>query len=163
MNTYENIIVYLWLVPVITLIVIPLLWSLLSWFYKFVERTRLVEVKGCILEDDGNSEKRNCHRIRLNEGHAYLDEESDCCKADVSNISIDGICLKNVPEAMDLKSNPLMVLFRTPEKDYTFNAKPIWKQLTDKGYMIGAKILHAPSGWEKLLKGFKQPCTIRDV
>lgn len=162
-NTYDNIIVYLWLIPVIGLIVIPLLWSLFTWLYKSVERTRLAEVEGCILENTGNLEKRNGHRIRLGEGHVYIDDESDCCKADVSNISMDGICLKNVPEAMKLKSNPLMVLFRTPEQDYSFNAKPIWKKLTDKGYMIGAEIHQTPSGWENLFKGFKQPCTARDV
>ena len=163
MNTYDNIIVYLWLVPVIGLIIIPLLWSLFTRLYKFVEHTRLAEVEGCILENTGDLEKRNSHRIRLDEGHVYIDEESDCCKADVSNISMTGICLKNVPETMDLKYNPLTVLFRAPEQDYTFNAKPIWKKLTDKGYMIGAEILQAPSGWENLLKGFKQPCTARDV
>ena len=105
MNTYDNIIVYLWLVPVIGLIVIPLLWSLLNWLYRTIQRTRLVEVEGCIMENTGNLEKRNSHRVCLDEGHAYIDEESDCCKADVSDVSTNGICLKHVPEAMDLKSN----------------------------------------------------------
>jgi len=160
----DNIIVYLWVVPVIGLIVIPLLWSLFSRLYRTIERNRVAEVDGCILETAGkaagagNVEKRSSHRILLDEGHAYIDEESDCCKAHVSNISMDGICLKHVPEAMNVESNPVMVLFRTPVQDYTFNAKPIWKKLTKKGYVIGAEIDQAPSGWENLLKGFNQPC-----
>ena len=63
---------------------------------------------------------------------------------------------------MDLKSNPLLVLFRTPEQDYTFNAKPIWKKLTERGYVIGAEINKTPYGWNNLLKGFNQPCASRD-
>ncbi len=169
MDIYENIIVYLWLVPVIVLIVIPLLWWVFAKLYRAVARTRLAKVEGCILERAGkkavteNFENRNSPRIRLDEGHAYIDEKSDCCKADVSNISKDGICLQHVPEAMDLKSNPLRVLFRTPEKDYTFMVKPIWKKLTSKGYVIGAEIDQAPSGWKNLLKGFNQPCAARDT
>ena len=55
MNSYDNIIVYLWLVPVTVLIVIPLLWSLITWLYRFIQRTRLVEVEGCILDNAGKS------------------------------------------------------------------------------------------------------------
>lgn len=166
MNTYDNIIVFLWLVPVLGLIVIPLLWFLFGRIYRAVERSRLAKINGCILENAGNtagtekSENRNHPRIRLEEGHAYIDEESDCCKANVSNISKDGICLEHVPGTMNVKSNPnpLWVLLRTETQDYTFTAKPIWTKLTWKGYVIGAEIDRTPSGWENLLKGFNRSC-----
>lgn len=169
METFDNVMIYIWLIPVIGLIVIPLLWSLFVKLYKTIERSRLAKVEGCILEnsvaDAGteNFEKRCNNRIRLNEGHAYIDELSDCCKADVSNISQNGICLNRVPEAMDLKPTSLMVLFRTPEEDYTFRAKPIWKKLTGNGYVMGAKIDQTPVGWENLLQEFDQTCAVRDA
>lgn len=169
MNTYDNIMVYLWLIPVIGLIVIPLLWSWFAKLYKTIERARLAQVEGCILENSGaeaggeNFEKRYANRIRLDEGHAYIDELNDCCKANVSNISQNGICLKQVPQAMELKSNPVMVLFRTPKEDYTFHAKPIWKKMTGDGYVMGAKIDQTPLGWENLLQEFDQTCAVRDA
>lgn len=164
MNTYDNIMVFLWLVPVLGLIVIPLLWFLFGSLYRAIERSRLAKINGCILENagktsgTGKSENRNLPRIRLDEGHAYIDAESDCCKADVSNISKGGICLEHIPETINVKSNPLLVLLRTKDKDYTFTAKPIWKKLTGKGYVIGAEIDRTPSGWENLLKGFNRSC-----
>lgn len=165
MNYYDNILVYLWLVPIIGLIVIPVLWTLFATVYRFLERRRLVQVEGCVLPGAaklagaGNEEKRNCERILLNEGHAYIDEADDCCKAAVCNISRYGICLDHIPRAVDVKDDPMMVLFRTPERDFTFSAKPMWKKLTDNGYIVGAAIDHAPSGWENLLERFDQPCT----
>lgn len=162
MNSYENIIAYLWLLPVTVLIVIPLFWSLFTWLYRVIQRTRLVEVEGCILENAGNLEKRNNQRIRLDEGHAHIDGKSDCCKIDVSDVSTNGICLKHIPEGMDLRSNSFMVMFRTPEQDYTFDAKPIWKKQTERGYVVGAEIIKAPYGWDNMLEGFDQTCIARD-
>lgn len=159
MNTYENIFLYLWLIPVIGLIVIPLLWSLFASFYRALERKRMVQVEGCILENAGSGEKRNGDRILLNEGHAYIDEPDDCCRASVSNISRYGICLDQIPKAVDVKDNPMMVLLRTPDRDFTFHARPMWKKLTSRGYMVGAVIDQAPTGWENMLEKFDQPCS----
>ena len=171
MNTYSVIIVFLWLVPVLGLIVFPLLWSLFGRLYRAIERIRLAKINGCILENAGEtagtkkSENRNHPRIRLDGGHAYIDEESDCCKANILNISKDGICLEHVPETMNVKSNPnpnpLWILLRTGDKDYTFTAKPIWKKLTGNGYILGAEIDRTPSGWKNLLEGFNRSCAIK--
>lgn len=165
MNTYGNIFIYLWLIPVIGLIVIPVLWSLFSSLYRALERKRMVRVDGCILEgaEMEMEEKRNSSRILLNEGHAYIDEPDDCCRAQVTNISRYGICLNHIPKAVDVKTDPMMVLFRTPEHDFTFHARPMWKKLTGTGYVVGAAIDQAPTGWENMLAKFDQPCAAGQV
>ena len=169
MNTYSTIITLLWLIPVLTLIVVPLLGSLFGTLYRAFDRYRLVQVNGCVVKNNGEtagngkSESRNRPRIRLGGGKAYIDEENDCCTAEISDISKDGICLKHIPETINVRSNTLRVLFRTREEDYTFTAKPVWKKLTEKGYVFGAEIDRTPSGWENLIKRFNWTCAGQPV
>ena len=165
MTNIQNIIVYLWFVPVIGFIVLPLFWSLFGMLYRAVERSRLLDIRGYVVLNNQNAtgagaaDNRSRPRIHVEEGRACIDEECDCCRASVSNISQHGICLKNVPEKMNLESSPLRVVFRTRQKDYTFMAKPIWKKMAQKGYVIGAEIERIPAGWKDLVGGLRQSFT----
>ena len=98
-------------------------------------------------------EKRSRLRIHLKEGCAYIDDECDCCKVLVSNISKRGVCLLNVPKKMYLESNTFKVVFRTRQKDYTVMARPVWKRMAGMGYMIGAEIDRVPTEWKNLVTG----------
>ena len=163
MTTIQNIIVYLWFVPVMGFIVLPLLWSFFGMLYRAVERSRLLDIKGYVVlnnqdvKGDSVADNRSRPRIHFESGRACIDEECDCCRASVSDISKHGICLKNVPEKMNVESSPLRVVFRTRQKDYLFMAKPIWKKMAQKGYVVGAEIERIPAGWKDLVKGLSQP------
>jgi len=165
MTNIQNIIVYLWFVPVMGFIVLPLFWSLFGMLYRAVERSRLLDIRGYVVLNNqdatgvGVADNRSRPRIHVEEGRACIDEECDCCRASVSNISQHGICLEDVPEKMNLESSPLRVVFRTRQKDYTFMAKPIWKKMAHKGYVIGAEIERIPAGWKDLVGGLRQSFT----
>jgi len=165
MTNIQNIIVYLWFVPVMGFIVLPLFWSLFGMLYRAVERSRLLDIRGYVVLNNqdatgvGVADNRSRPRIHVEEGRACIDEECDCCRASVSNISQHGICLEDVPEKMNLESSPLRVVFRTRQKDYTFMAKPIWKKMAQKGYVIGAEIERIPAGWKDLVGGLRQSFT----
>lgn len=162
MTNIQNIIVYLWFVPVVGFIVLPLFWSLLGMLYRAVERSRLVDIRGYVVlknqavRGERVANNRSRSRIYVEEGRACIDEERDCCRASVSNISQHGICLKDIPEKMSLESSPLRVVFRTRQKDYIFTAKPVWKKMSQKGYVVGAEIERIPNGWKDLVGGLRQ-------
>jgi hypothetical protein len=154
MTTLQNIAVYLWLAPVLILVVFPLLWSLFRAIYRMADRSRLADVRGYVVAGTAESDKRHRDRILVEEGWAYVDAECDCCKAAVSNISEDGICLKHIAPSIGTEPEQLRVVFRTRQKDYDLTAKPKWKHLTDEGYEIGAEIEGTPPGWNSLVEGF---------
>lgn len=152
MTNLQNIIIILWFVPVVGFIVLPLFWTLLATLYSAVERSRLTGINGYVEVGLPESEKRHRNRLFVEEARAYFDEKSDCGTAAVSNISMDGICLKNITSNLDPEADQLRIVFRTQHRDYDFTAKPIWKRMTDKGYEIGAKIGQVPSGWKNLIE-----------
>lgn len=165
MTNIQTIIVFMWFVPILGFIVLPLLWSLYRVLYRVVDYSRLSDIRGFVAlnnldsEVAGIKEKRERSRILLEEGQACIDEKSDCCRAKVSNISKHGLCLRNIPRKMYLESNLFRVVFRTRQKDYTVMARPIWKKMTEKGYMIGAEIDRIPAEWNNLVKGLRQSLT----
>ena len=161
MTNIQTIIVSLWFVPILGFIVLPLLWSLYRVLYRVVDYSRLSDIRGFValnnLDSQGAevAEKRERSRIILEKGQACIDEESDCCRAKVSNISKHGLCLRNIPRKMYLESSPFRVVFRTRQKDYTLMARPRWKRMTEKGYMIGAEIDRIPAEWNNLVKDLR--------
>jgi hypothetical protein len=168
MNNIQNIIVYMWFVPAVGFIVLPLFWSLFGMLYRAVERSRVMDIKGYVVlnnqdaEGAGMAENRSRSRICVEEGRACIDEEGDCCRAFVSNISNHGICLRNIPRKMFLESSAFRVVFRTRQKDYHFMAKPIWKRMAEKGYVIGAEIERIPAGWKDLVRGLRQSSLVAE-
>jgi len=162
MNNTQNIIVFLWLLPLFGFIILPLLWSIAGMLYRAIERSRLGEISGYVSlnnRDDADTEEdenRGRPRIHLEGGTACIDEERGCCKAAVADISKRGICLKHVPEKMSLESDPIRLVVRTRQKDYTMTATPVWKKLTRKGYVIGAEINQISETWKNFVKGLSR-------
>jgi len=152
MTTLQYIVTFLWLVPVIGLIVVPLLWSLFRSLYTGVTHSRLADIRGYVTAEAPGIEKRHLDRIHLEGGRAYVDEEDGCYEASVADISKDGICLKDISGNVNPESDQLKVLFRTRRKDYILKARPTWKKLTDRGYAIGAGIQGTTSEWDKLVE-----------
>jgi len=169
MNDIQEIIVLLWLVPVLGFIVLPLLWSIFGMLYRLVERSKLSDITGFVTLNNwdaatqGKAEKRSRPRINLKEGSACIDGECDCCKALVSNISKQGICLRNIPKKMYLESKAFKVVLRTRQKDYTVMARPVWKRMAGMGCMIGAKIDRVPDEWKSLVTSLCQSSAAEPV
>ncbi len=169
MFNVQDIIVYLWMLPVLGFIVLPLLWALFGTLYRVAEHTRLGDIRGFIVlnnlgeEGTGEVEHRTRPRVRLEGGKACIDEDCDCCKAYVSNISNSGICLRNIPSSMYLETSPVRVVLKTRQKDYTVLARPRWKRLAGKGFVIGAEIERIPDGWKELVNGFSQPLAAKPI
>jgi len=161
-----DFIVYLWILPVFCLIVLPLCWLFCGKFYRWYERSRLADVKGFIEVDKrdmqhvDSKERRQHVRIGLDGGKACIDEESDCCKSIVPNISQQGICLKNIPRKMYMESGLFRVVFRTREKDYSMMARPRWKKTAESGQVIGAELIKVPAGWNELNRRFARPLVV---
>lgn len=162
MTTIQNIILYMWFVPVLGFIILPLLGSFYGLLYRVIDRSRLHDIRGFISLNNrssastGKAENRGRLRIHLEEASCCVDEESDCCKALVSDISKQGICLRNIPRKMFKVPGPFRVVFRTRQNVYNLIARPIWKRKIGKGYVLGAQIDQIPTGWKKLVKGLSQ-------
>lgn len=167
MNSIQTIIVCTWFAPVFGFIVLPLMWSALGFVYRVIDRSRLADIKGFVAigkreqVKTGKTENRSRLRIGLSGGTACIDGEDGCYKTSVLNISNRGLCLHNVPKKMYKNVNPLKVLFRTRNKDYMVTAQPVWKKFTGKGYDVGARIDHIPTGWKGLVAGLNQSFTIK--
>lgn len=162
MTTIHTIVVYVWFVPVLGFIVLPLVGTACGLLYRLVEFSKLSDMRGYVALNNrdvagtGEVENRNRSRIHLEEGQACIDEKDDCCKVTVSNISNQGICLRNIPKRFFMKDSPFRIVFRTRQKDYSVTAKPVWKRMTGNKYVIGAKIEQVTKGWRELVAGFNE-------
>ena len=158
-----NFMVYLWMLPVLLMIVVPALWSIFIMLYKVIERSRFSDVRGFIdstpsPNQDGNKERRHKSRIQIEGPKAVVARQVKCCQTDISNISSKGICLTNIPQKIFKEANgKFRVIFRSCERDYTMIVQPMWEKSGDSGYMVGAEILTIPVGWAAFVNKFSQP------
>ena len=154
--------VYLWMLPVLLMIIVPALWSMFGMLYKRIERSRFSDVRGFVETrtpyEDGNIERRPQARIQIQGPKAVVAKQEKCCQTYISNISCTGICLSNIPQKMFKEVNDkFRVIFRSRERDYTMLVQPMWKKSGDNGYMVGAEILTLPVGWGAFVNEFSQP------
>ena len=140
--------VYLWMLPLLLMIVVPALWSMFGMLYKVIERSRFSDVRGFIEirmpvpDEDGNIERRHQTRIQIVGPKAVVARQVKCCQTYISNISSKGICLSNIPQKMFKEANGIFrVIFRSRERDYTMLVQPMWKKSGDNGYMVVPKFL----------------------
>lgn len=158
MKITQQFIVFLWLVPILGFIVLPLFWSIFGMLFRVVERTRLRDVQGFVeLNNRGAGgsvefEQRSRPRILIDGGRACIDQESKCCKAYVSDVSGHGICLRDIPQKKYLDTGYFRVVVRTRQRDYNLMVRPVWKKLTENGYLVGAEIKRIPAEWRDLVE-----------
>ena len=156
--------VYLWMLPVLLMIIVPALWSMFGMLYKGIERSRFSDVKGFVEirtpvpDEDGYIERRHQARIQIKGPKAVVGRQKKCCQTYISNVSSKGICLSNIPQKMFKEVNDkFRVIFRSRERDYTMLVQPMWKKSGGNGYMVGAEILTLPVGWAAFVNEFCQP------
>lgn len=160
---HPELIIYLWMLPVFFMIVLPAMWSLTGMVYRSLERLQLGDVRGFVeipaFPEEQNVERREGQRIHLQGQKARVAREVNCCRTQVANLSPGGICLQNVPRKLyENAEEPLRIVFRTRHRDYQMRVQPRWRNSFDNnGFMIGAEITQAPSGWKEFLESLCQP------
>ena len=161
-----DLIIYLWMLPVLAMVILPALWSITSVIYRAVERSRLADVRGFVdvssFSDSGSVERRINHRVRLaNEKKVKVAKLGKCCQSKVLNMSSEGICLKNVPRKIfEETKGSLRVVLRTREQDFSMIVKPKWRKSSKREFMIGAEITNPPSGWREFIETLCKPATM---
>ena len=150
-----DLIVYLWTLPVIGFVLMPLAWALAGMFYRQYERSKLADIRGYIEvnKQEGQPERRKEPRVTLEGGKASVAQNCKCCSAQVANISKAGICLKNRQHKMDMEHDRIKMVFKTKDKYYTMDVRPKWIQLVPDGYVMGGEIVNRTRGWRGFVRG----------
>lgn len=158
-----ELIVYLWMLPVLFMVVFPALWATTRKLYRWVERSRLAEVRGSLEvgqfsgDDLPGRERRRSPRILIDAPEANVARRINCCRTPVANISHRGIFFTSIPQKMLTELDKLKVVFRTRECDYTMIVQPRWIKRGEKANMLGAEIVDIPLGWENFVNGLCRP------
>ena len=158
-----ELMIYLWMLPVLCMVVLPLLWTMTCMLYQAVERSRLVDVRGFVevghlnADDQTDQGRRRSLRIRIDGPKVNVARQIYCCRTSVTNVSPRGIYFTDIPQKMFMELNKLKVVFRTRERDYTMFVQPRWIKRGKNGNMLGAEIINIPSGWENFVNGLCRP------
>lgn len=165
-----EIMMYLWLLPVLGMVVLPALWILLCKFVRAMERNYLQDVQGFLdvtghtPQGEGDQERRRHDRIQVQAPKANISQQGKCCRTNIANVSTHGICLEGVPEKLYVEKNgTLKVVVRTREQSYPMFIRPKWSKLGKKGYVIGAEIIRSPAGWLDFIQEIYQPVIAQPV
>ena len=158
-----ELIVYLWMLPVLFMIVLPVLWTMTRMVYQAVDRSWLADVRGFVeigeygVVDQSSQEKRKSPRIRIDGPKVAVARQVNCCRAHAANISHHGILFADMPQKMFMELEKLKVVFRTRERDYSMFVQTRWIKKGENGNILGAEILNAPPGWENFVNNVCPP------
>ena len=159
-----DLMIYVWMLPVLGFIVVPVLCAITCMLYRAVERSRLAEVSGFVdfgsknFDEVESIENRKQLRVGIKGPKANVARQLNCCQSYVANISSKGICLNNLPQKMFKEANDkFKVIFRSREREYAMFVQPKWSKFGSNGYSVGAEILTVPAGWENFVNGFCYP------
>ena len=155
-----ELMIYLWILPVLAMVILPAFWTFVGILYQALERNYLSDVRGFIdlavwdSADSDQQDRREKSRILIDGPKARVARQVNCCQTYVKNISNRGICLSNIPRKMYQEADEkFKVVFRTREGDYTMFVQPKWKRQGDNGYMVGAEMVNIPPGWDYFVSG----------
>ncbi len=164
-----ELIVYLWMLPVLFMIVLPVLWTITRMLYQAVDRSWLKDVRGFaeigeygVVEQPGQ-ERRKSPRIRVDGSKVAVAQQINCCRTSAANISHHGIFFSDIPQKMFMELDKLKVVFRTRERDYSMFVQPKWIKRGENGHMLGAEIINTPPGWECFVNGLCGPAVVEAI
>lgn len=152
---FPDMLIYLWLLPMIMLLIFPLFWSVTGLLYRFLERSTLGGTKGSfeahlLNNSEVDREKRKEERISIKGIKTYLAEENLCCTASVLNISKEGACFRNLPHQM-YTADKFRILFRTRRQDHLIDIQPRWVRTHSGNNLLGGEITRSKTGWKNLI------------
>lgn len=164
-----ELIVYLWMFPVLFMIVLPVLWTMIRILYHAVDRSWLTDVRGFVeigqynTNDLPGQERRMSPRIQIDGPKVSVARQVKCCRSIAANISHRGIFFADMPQKMFMELDKLKVVFRTRERDYSMFVKPMWIKEGEKSNMLGAEIINTPPGWECFVNGLCRPAVVEAI
>ena len=139
---HPDLIVYLWLLPVVILIILP---ASLKTGFALYRHTSWGQA-ACALEYANKNSavqsyaRRKHPRDDVAGAAAEVAGIGECCTAMVVNISKFGICLINLPQALLNEAEKFKVIVNTQAGNFELLVIPRWKKLLKSGYLVGAKI-----------------------
>ncbi len=137
--------IYLWLIPVISLLLLPLVLPIDKLSRNIAHLFKRKPAKM-------TADKRVHPRITFHEDTiARIAIGDTICTGLVGNMSKFGISLKNLPEVFSEEIDKLTVVIRKYGVDHNLTIVPKWKAYTETGHQLGAEIAFATSGWEDFL------------
>lgn len=143
MSDKIGFLVYLWFIPLILQLVLPLLMLIVWLFYKLpkslvARRTATPAIK--------TIERRVYPRIAGELLGAVIADSNGKIVGRVKNISTSGICVTDFPKnAVKIQRE---ITLRTGENNaFQLLIQPRWVQMKQTGKVFGASILNHPVGW----------------
>ena len=148
---HPDYIVYLWLIPVVLVIVIPAFFKAVCALYRMTESGQAACAREYARQKKSTriSDRRKHPRVELIGAVALVNGTEEHCTGVVANVSRLGVCLKNLPQALLNKAEKFRVQVCTRAGDFDLIVSPRWEKLFAADYMVGAEIVKVPTGWEE--------------
>lgn len=147
MPDFFEISIYLWFVPVVLQIMLPLilLFILLPakiLGFKFHRIDLAKKGNDCIEKRFGDSDRVNIEKSTVDISYNF-----ERITGKISNVSISGICIDELP--LEKLQNPDKLYLRVNGENGPFSmlVKTKWEHTQQSGKSVGAKIENAPPSW----------------
>ncbi len=148
MSGNQGYIVFLWLTPLVLLLLIPLFLLLCRFTYTFI--FFVFSTLLGILEEDPILEKRQNRRINGDKVGALVTNRTGKVIGKVQNISACGICISGL--AVESEELGYEISLLSGESNvFTLLIQPKWQRLQKTGVILGASILNNPVGWPEYI------------
>ncbi len=143
MSDKIGFLVYLWFIPLLLQLVLPLLMLIVWLFYRL---TKFFATRGTTSPAIKTIERRAYPRIAGELLGAVIADSNGKIVGRVKNISTSGICVTGFPKnAVKIQKE---LTLRTGENNaFQLLIKPRWVQMKRTGKVFGASILNHPVGW----------------
>lgn len=151
MNNVPDLIVGLWIIPVIVFVIIPLVLLCAFLCVQVVSYLIVPSVRHGLTRAI-RSEKRAHRRIHANDLRVDVSDGVNVFNGLVCDISKLGICIMGIPEKLLERVDRLAVVVDSQGETYSLHVMPKWQKSMSSGRQIGALIEYAPDGWYEFVK-----------
>jgi hypothetical protein len=98
-------------------------------------------------QDRRTMERRKHHRIKTHDLSIVVSDGLGLSDGVVSDISLSGIQVIDLPERINLTTWQLSVILTENRKLFRMNVSPIWFYTIDGKISLGVRIRNTPLGW----------------
>lgn len=148
MSEKTGLLVYLWFIPPLLQIVLPLL---MLFIWLIARLPKLFTPRKPAPETITVVERRKYPRVAGELIGAVIADSNGKVIGEVKNISTSGICVSGFPKYTE-KIHGEMTLRTSENNDFKLLVQPRWVQMKKTGKVFGASILNHPVGWPILAR-----------
>lgn len=155
-----NLVVYLWMLPVLTLISLPLLTFLVHNIRNILiagiqtKSQRPVSITPAV-EPQSKAEQRRQQRMGVTGIIAHISDGDKYCSGEVHDISEGGLRLKSPPDILNKQATNLGVLLTGFGKTVQMEVYPRWQEYNGSQHLVGASIDADHWNWQEFVLHFK--------